>query len=112
MPHGRKVDSISRKQANAEKSAQSFILKEASLAIEIWETLNVHHKVEDLKTSQNQLLNILFTVCRNLGVHWVHCFEEIDNEKSNLVIYFSCLLFVLMENVVLISLIKSFELDL
>jgi len=49
------------------------------LAIEVREAFDVHHKVKDLKTSQDKFLNILLAVCGNLRVHWMHRFEKIND---------------------------------
>jgi hypothetical protein len=67
--HWREVDGISRQYPDAEKGSQALVLQEAALAIEVLEALNVHHKVQDFETSQDELLYVLLTACSDLRVH-------------------------------------------
>jgi hypothetical protein len=87
-------------------------LQEAALAIEVLEALNVHHKVQDFETSQDELLYVLLTTCSDLRVHGMHGFEEVNNQQGYLVVNLCSLLLVRMEYVFLVSLIQSVQLKL
>ena len=76
------------------------------MTIEIGKPFDVNQKVQSLQGSENNLMDSTFTKLLYLRVHGMHGLKEINNDKYFFLENLCCLHSMIVEDVVLVFLLK------